>query len=450
MDCLKSPVFTERVVFLQNTQFMTREQLEDIQLRKLQYLVEYVSRNIPFYQDFLNREGLTPDDFKKIEDLKRFPLLTKKFLQENYDRFLPYGADKNALLHRTTGGSTGTPLTVYVDEDFYARDAANTQHYMQVFGLDIFSYKSIRLYGDRIPEDLLRKKAYWYLVENRKLVMSCYHINKNTVRSYVDRINDFQPMYIHTRPSSILPLANYMSYENLALKQPIRYIICDGEYLTDGQRRKIENAFQGRVINIYGHTEGCVVAHPCPKSDRLHFMPQVGIMEFLDRDGNEVTGEGAKGEIVATGFNNFVFPLIRYRTSDIGILGSDRCECGRNYRTLKSIEGRIQDYVVDKDGNLVPLAPAVFNYNDMDWRGIKEFKVFQEKEGALTLRILPEKETFAKANDMERMIKEKIEAIFGMNFKIDIEFVEALHKTEIGKYRYLEQKLNISQYFQHV
>ena len=447
MDYLKSPVFTERVIFLQNTQYMSKEELEYIQLNKFKYLVEHVNKYIPFYRDFLKKNGLAPDDFQKIEDVKRFPIIDKRLLQENYDKFLPFNVDKNSLLHRTTGGSTGTPLTVYVNPDFNARDAANTQHYMQVFGLDIFKYKSIRLYGDRIPEDLLKKDTYWYLVENRKLVMSCYHINKNTIKTYMDKIDDFRPMYIHTRPSSILPLVNYMNFENLVLKNPIRYIICDGEYLTEGQRRKIENAFQGRVINIYGHTEGCVVAHPCPKSDNLHFMPQVGIMEFLDSDSRGVTKEGEKGEIIATGFNNLMFPLIRYRTRDIGIMGTEGCACGRSYKSLRSIEGRTQDYVVDRHANLVPLAPAVFNYNDMDWRGIREFKVFQEKEGRLTLKILPEIEMAERLNEVNKMIKEKIEAIFGMNFEIEVEFVKELNKTEIGKYRYLDQKLDMSKYF---
>lgn len=444
---LKTPVFTKQVKILKNTQFWTKEKLRDLQREKLQHLVRHVSKRIPFYHRFLQKNCLTWKDFSNAEDVKKFPFITKKFLQDNYDMFLPLGVDKRSLIDRTTGGSTGTPLTVYGDAAFFARDRANTQHYMQVFDLDIFNYKSIRLYGDKIAEEVLEKGIYWYLVENRKIIMSCYHITNDTARRYVDKINEFGPVYIHTRPSSVLPLANYILQEGLRIKKPVKYIFCDGEYITDGQRKRIEAAFNGRCISIYGHTEGCVVGHSCKVSDNLHFMPQVGIVELLDAEGNEVSEEGQKGELVVTGFNNMIFPLIRYKTGDIAILGNQDCSCGRNYKILASVEGRMQDYVVDRNGNLVPLAPAIFNYNDMDWKGVREFKVFQEKEGELKFKILPESELRGRFDLTRDTFKSKIEEILGLTFDVEIELVSELHKTSIGKYRYLEQRLDMSKYF---
>jgi len=444
MKPLESSIFHETVDFLVNTQYWPKEKLYDLQVKKLQSLVKYVSENTPFYRKFLNKEGLRWEDFKKVEDVKKFPLLTKKFLQDNYDEFLPLGVDKSRLSYRTTGGSTGTPLTVYGDLDFFAKYKANTEYYMRVFGLDIFNYRSIRLYGDKIDEELLKKGVYWHTVENRKLIMSCYHITKRTAKKYVDKINEFKPVYMHTKPSSVLPLANYILNEKLAINAPVKYIFCDGEYITSGQRLKIQAAFKARVINIYGHTEGCAAAHPCELSDNLHFIPQAGIVELLDADGNEVKHEGAKGELVVTGFSNFIFPLIRYKTQDIGILGGQNCACGRNYKILSSIEGRVQDYVIDREDNLVPLAPAVFNYDDMDWKGVKEFKVLQKEKGELIFKILLESKLEARLDEIEQVFKKKISAIFGFTFDIIIEFVDELPKSKIGKYRYLEQKLELA------
>ena len=36
---------------------------------------------------------------------------------------------------------------------------------------------------------------------------------------------------------------------------------------------------------------------------------------------------------------------------------------------------------------MVPLAPAIFNYNDMDWKGIDEFKIIQKNKGKLKILI---------------------------------------------------------------
>lgn len=445
-DPLRSPVFTERVAFLEASQFWPREKLRAYQIRKLRDLIRHVQENVPFYADVLGRLKLTWESFTSLDVLKHLPTIDKRTVQNNYDAFLPRGADKFRLRHRTTGGSTGTPLTIYADDDFFARDKANTEHYMNVFGLDIFNYRSLRLYGDRIDQNIIDKGIYWRTEEGRRLVMSCYHISHETAPQYVAEINRFRPDYIHTRPSAILPLARQVVDRGLTIERPIAHMFCDGEYLTEGQRAIIERAFGGRLHNIFGHTEACVVGHPCPHSERLHYMPQVGILEVLASDGTEVEDPGAKGELVTTGFNNPIFPLLRYRTNDIGVLADQHCTCGRNYRLLERIDGRMQDYVVDRNDNIVPLAPAIFNYNDMDWKDIREFQVVQDRAGYLTFLIQPER-NLPPTDEAADQIARRIGAILGLGFSVTARFVDSIEKTAIGKHRYLDQKLDVSRYF---
>lgn len=446
-DALRSPVFEERVAFLRVSQDWSREELEEFQLKNLRYLVRHVADTIPFYSQFLKEEGLVWQDFQRLEDIKRFPTITKETIQGNYDDFLPRDADRDELFDISTGGSTGSPLTVYMDFDDIARYKANTQHYMEVIGLNIFNYRSVRMYGDKIPEERLEQDEFWYLDGDRKLVMSCYHVNKDTAAAYVDRINQHDPTYIHTRPSAILPLARYIVSEDHTLKEPVEYIITDGEYLTEGQRSTIEDAFQGRVYNIYGHTEGCVFGCSCDQSRMLHFVPQVGILELLDDDDNWVTDEGGRGEMVTTGFNNLTFPLIRYRTGDVAVHTNETCGCERAYTMVETVEGRMQDYVVDENETLTPLAPAIFNYNDMDWKGIRNFRVVQPEPGRLRFRIVREDDYDEPRNAMRKRMVGNISRIFGDTFDIELEYVDELTRTDIGKYRYLEQEIDTSEYF---
>ena len=172
-------------------------------------------------------------------------------------------------------------------------------------------------------------------------------------------------------------------------------------------------------------------------------MPQNGILELLNKNGNEVNKIGEKGKIVSTGFNNLVFPLVRYQTGDIGINGPKNCKCERNYKILSEVEGRFQDYVVDKNDNLVPLAPAIFNYSDMDWKGIDEFKIIQKNKGKLKILIQVNKKLRSQNQATLAYTKKKIGEILGSNFIIDTSFIEKLNKTSVGKYRYLDQKLKI-------
>ena len=449
LDPLETDIFLERTILLRETQFWPRDRLADLQLRKLRRLVRHVERAVPFYRDVMRTAGFTWTDIRSLDDLRRFPLIDKRTVQDAYDAFLPEGVDRSDLTARTTGGSTGTPLTVYSDLAFHGRDKANTEHYMNVFGLDIFRHRSVRLYGDAMPAAVAAEGGHWYVVDGRRLVMSCYAVTRVTAPRYVEAVNAFGPAYIHTRPSAILPLARSILADDLPVR-PVRYIFCDGEYVTDGQRRLIERAFQGRLLNVYGHTEGCLVGHPCPFSDTLHFMPQVGILELLDSTGAPVTSEGARGELVATGFNNEICPLIRYRTRDIGIMGDQSCACGRHYPLLREVEGRVQDYVVDRAGALIPLAPAVFNYNDMDWRGIREFQVVQERPGELLFRIQPEPGAWEAPSDGDAAldaITGRLSAILGTGFRVMAAFVDRIDRTVVGKHRYLCQHLDVDDRF---
>ena len=127
--------------------------------------------------------------------------------------------------------------------------------------------------------------------------MSCYHINRKTFRTYIKVLKNFKPKYIHTRASAIFPLAKYISEDNLNVNLNIKYIINDGEYLTLGQRTLIENSFNSKLINIYGHTEGALVGYPCNKTKKLHIMPQNGIIEILDKRGKKISKDGKKEKL---------------------------------------------------------------------------------------------------------------------------------------------------------
>ena len=445
-EALTTDVFKDRLNFLKHSQFWDKKEIDLYQTERIKELVEHCYNHVPFYREFMLKNDLKPSDFNTKNDVRKFPLIDKKIIQNNYRAFIPTNVEMKTLDTRTTGGSTGSPLTVYADLNFYSKDKANTEYYMSVFGQSIFSGKSIRLYGDKIEGELIEKNIFWRLENNRKLVMSCYHVNTDSIYTYLEKINDFQPSYIHTRPSSIFLLSKLADEQKLIINKGINYIFCDGEYLTKGQREMIERVFHCRVINIFGHTEGCLVGHPCMYSNNLHFMPQVGMLELIDASGNEVEEVGKLGEMVATGFNNFNFPLIRYRTYDMAVKGSNAtCQCLRNYPLIQEVEGRVQDYVLNAYGNVIPIAPAIFNYNDMDWIGVEEFRVIQKVKGEILLLVKFESSNSNKSSTLID-IQKGVALILGDGMTVHVKEVHDLSKTKIGKYRYLEQHLDLSNY----
>ena len=442
---LLTPLAKERIAFLLHSEHWSKEEHEAYQLAQLKELLTYCDEHVPFYQQLFKKYRFDPRAVRAVNAIKALPFLTKKDIQSKYDEFIPQGIKKENLIHRSTGGSTGTPLTVYADLDFLARDKANTVYYMQIAGFNPFDFKSIRLYGDKIPQDLVSSKQFWFEKDN-KLIVSCYHFAQEHFPLYVEAINRYQPDYIHSRASAIYPLSQYICQHPDALKINVGAVYLDGEFLNDAQRDVIEKAWGCRVYNIYGHTEGCTVGISCNHSRLLHFMPQVGILELLDDQGQEVTQEGAVGEMVVTGFNNRVFPLIRYRTFDMAINTQQKCACQRNYRMIKSLEGRMQDFVINKSAKAIPLAPAVFNYNDMDWQGIRQFQVEQQQVGVLNFKVVRETSCQESASSMKDRIIQAFNKIFNNTFDINLEFVDDIARTRIGKFRYLEQRLDVTRY----
>lgn len=437
----QSKKFKKRLKFLQTSQYWSSEKIKKFQISNLKRIILYAKENIPFYQKIISKNKIDYEKIKSLKVLEDFPIIDKKIIQKNPDLFLNKKKGQK-LINRTTGGSTGTPLTVWSDMDFQIKDKANTIYYTKIFGINIFKDKSVRIYGDKIPKFLINNNKYWYKKNINQLVMSSFHINSNTFENYLKQISIHKPKYIHSRSSTIFTLSKLIIENKAEIKNRLKYIFVDGEYLTKGQRNMIEETFRTRVINIYGHTEGVLVGHPCKFSNNLHFMPQNGILEFLDKEQNLINGSGKRGRIIVTGFNNYIFPLIRYDTKDVGIKSNNQCDCKRNYFLIKEVEGREQDYVLDIERKKVPLAPAIFNYDDMDWIGIEEFKVLQKTPGKILINIQKKKDFPAK--DLLKKINKKMNSIFANRILVDTAFVKKINKSNIGKHRYLEQKLKIN------
>ena len=433
------PKFRKRLSFLNESQKWSKYQHEKNQLYNLRKLYNYVKKNVPFYKDYFS--GRKNFKIKTLDDLKKFPVIDKNFIKNNYKKFLSVKMKKDNTFSRTTGGSTGNPLTILSDLNFQINDKANTFHYLSIFKKNIKKNKSVRLYGDKIPQQILRKKKYWYKKNQKQLIMSAFHISSSSIKSYVKVLQDFQPEYIHSRSSIMFLMASLILKEQIKFNLKLENIFVDGEYLTFGQRKFIEKIFKCRLINIYGHTEGALVGFNCEFSNKMHFMPQNGIIEILDSKNNNLKKEKSKGIITATGFNNYMMPMIRYKTGDVASIGKKKCKCKRNYFFVDQVEGRLQDYVLDKKSNLIPLAPAIFNYNDMDWKKIENYKVVQYQKGKIIIQVQLYLKT-KNEREVLNTISKKLKKILP-NFIIKIQKVKKIERNTIGKQRYLDQKIKI-------
>jgi phenylacetate-CoA ligase len=216
-------------------------------------------------------------------------------------------------------------------------------------------------------------------------------------------------------------------------------IFLGSENLYEWQKALIKQAFpSAKLMTWYGHTERAIWAPWCEKSEQYHVCPFYGFTEFVGADNKEVN-EGAAGELVGTSFWMQATPFIRYRTLDYAVKGPLGCrKCGRRFRIIESIEGRLQEIIVSKSGRRISM--TAINVHDDTFDEVSQFRFIQNRPGELILTVMP-KSSFSF--ESERKIVNSIGNKLGEDFVLKLVKVDEIQRTKSGKFTFLEQHLNI-------
>jgi len=114
---------------LDKSQFYASEQLRELQLKKLRQLVHGAFMHSPFWKERFAAIGLEKGDIAKLDSLDKIPVLSKRDIIEHRDQILIQGADESCLIENKSGGTTGSPLSYYLDHHKAAvREAATLRH----------------------------------------------------------------------------------------------------------------------------------------------------------------------------------------------------------------------------------------------------------------------------------------------------------------------------------
>ncbi len=432
-------VFWETYNFLKESQWWSREKLEEYQMQQLSQLLNHAYENVPYYRRVFDERGLKPKDIQGLDDLRKLPYLTKEIIQENLPELVARNYPKSKLQPVTTGGSTGQPLGLYCERGV-------TTDKEQAFLITMWGRVGFRigdryatLRGDVVPS-ASKGKSWEYNPASKNLVLSSYHMTDETLPNYIEKIREFKPAFIQAYPSTITILVRFMNENNISPFPSVKAILCASENLYPWQRELVESRLKCRVWDFYGHAERAALAGQCEKTNFYHVQSEFGIIELIDKKGNPATNENEMAEIVATGLANFACPLIRYRTMDLAVPSDAHCECGRNYPLLKDIEGRLQDLVVTRDKRLITLTALIFAQHFEAFSQVKQMQLFQQKAGELVVKIVKAPK-YSRKDEQE--IMRKMQRAVGHSLDIAFDYVDNIPRTQTGKFRFLIQELPI-------
>lgn len=402
----------------------SRKELEDIQLKKLRKLIMHAYNNVPYYRELFLKANINPE-IKKIEDIQKIPIITKKDIQANYEKIIACNIDKEMCKVTNTTGSTGIPLSVYSDNKALMYSSAIVYYAFFESGLRL-NDSIVELTGiiEDCSETIIKKNMVSSQDQPEKIIQMLKRYNPNVLYSF--------PSVFKTISHQMIDQAIDQMIDNKMKKvnglDNIRSIFTHGETLTQACRKTIESAFGAEVYNTYGSTEFNRLAFECEEHSGLHIISDSAVIELV-KDGQNV-GPGEEGEIIVTGLYNYAMPLIRYKLGDIGIMTEDdyKCPCGRNWPLIKSIEGRTDDFLTLPSGRII--SPRNINIID-NVPGIVQYRTIQEKRDRFLVQVVPANNY---SIDTDRQIKEQIKlGCVGEDVNIEIELVENIARERTGK-----------------
>jgi phenylacetate-CoA ligase len=335
---------------LDEGELLTADQLAELQLVRLQWSVRHAYDNVAAYRAKFDAAGVSPDDIRALEDLRRFPFTTKDDLRQNY----PFGmfavpTDQIARIHASSG-TTGKPTVVgYTEKD------------LEVWATVVA--RSLRASGIRAGMRVHNAYGYGLFTGGlgahaglEKLGATVIPVSGGQTARQVQLIQDFEPEAIMCTPSYLLTIADAMEEAGMDPRSSsLRVAVLGAEPWTEQMRQELEERLAIDAVDIYGLSEvmGPGVGNECVETkDGPHIWEDHFYPEIIDSETGDVLPDGTEGELVFTSLTKEAFPVIRYRTRDLTRLlpGTAR----PNMRRIAKIVGRNDDMIILRGVNLFP------------------------------------------------------------------------------------------------
>jgi len=435
------------MIYNEEYETLPREVLEALQLKRLKQVVQRVYHTVGFYRRVFDEAGVTPDDIKTLNDLKRFPFTTKQDLRDNY----PFGMfavpmSSVVRLHASSGTTGRSTVVGYTKRDidtwselmarcFVAAGLTKNDIILNAYGYGLFTGGLGIHYGAE------------------KLGASVIPMSGGNTKRQIMILQDFGPTAICCTPSYALNLAEQgkaMGVDMRSLK--LRVGIFGAEPWSEKMRQEIENVLGIKALNIFGLSEimGPGVAMECLEGRHgMHIFEDHFLVETINPETGKVLPPGEEGELVFTTITKEAFPLIRYRTRDLSNLITEPCRCGRTLHRMDRVMGRSDDMLIIRGVNVFPSQiEAVL----LTIQGVEpHYQLIVDRAGNLdTLEIQVEvgEQVFANADEvkvlqnMERQIAKDIKDYLGVSAKVKLVEPNTIQRFE-GKASRVQDKRRI-------
>ena len=396
----------------------TRDEIEKHQLKLLKNQVKYCYNNSKFYRNKFKTAGITPDDIKTLEDTQKLPFTSKFALRDNY----PFGMVTVPLaeiveLHASSG-TTGNPVVgAYTTND-----------------MDVWAELMARsLYVTGVRKEDVMHNAYGYGLFTgglgfhygaQKIGTTVLPISGGMTERQIKLMQDLGSTVLCCTPSYAIYLAEAMAQGGISPKKDlkIRMGLFGAEPWSEKIRERIEEKLQIEAFDIYGLTELCGpgVSVECSEHNGLHIWEDHFLIETIDPKTGDVLPAGEEGELVFTTLTKTGLPILRFRTRDISVIETERCECGRSHAKMLRVTGRSDDMLIIRGVNVFPsqIEYVIMGFPELE----AQYQIIVERPDALdvfTIKAeLTEQSVKMSQKDLETLrlrIRHKVNNVTGIS-----------------------------------
>lgn len=414
---------------------MSREEIAQLQLERLQSTLFRLSRNVPFYRRKFRELDFDPEELRSLEDLSKLPFTTKADLRDNY----PYGMFAVPLrevvrLH-SSSGTTGKSVVVGYTRNDVKRWAKLAARVLTAGGVTRDDVVQIAFnYG-------LFTGGFGFHYGAELLGASVIPSSSGNTRRQIQIMQDYKTTALLCTPSYALHLAGSMEEAGVNPNAlDLKWGLFGAECWSETMRAEIQERLKITATDNYGLTEimGPGVASECLERAGLHVNEDHFLAEVVDPETLTPAPLGEKGELVLTTLTKEAFPMLRFRTGDLTRLIPGACACGRTFLRMDRILGRADDMFTLRGVNVFP---AQVEAALLTVPGIEPcYQIVIEREGALdTATVLVEASTeecfdeIRKHQQMVLAIAKTLESNVGASFAVKLVEKSSLYAGDACK-----------------
>gem|GEM_PF-1148996 len=369
----------ENRMFNPKVEVMPKEELRKLQERRLRAQLRRVYESSPLHHQRFREAGVTPDEIRGVEDLRRLPLVTREDLQravkdsgDFYGGRLCVPADRLILSISPPEWPfvpledipVVTALTVadqrevvelltriWVMEGVAPKDLVQVQCWAwEAFGF-AFSFPSHTfgltsvggVLGCRIiPQELFVPDVPRTIHTGRFFkpdVLFTTETALATLESYLTPVSEGEKVTVEVAVSETTSFKvvkeeefspRSIGYRVIVLRAPFYELF----YANEEKRSRIKEVWGVEdVFTLLDIQDILFYASDCAEHCGLHVWEDAFVVEVIDAAG-ECVSAGEWGDLVLTNIFAEATPLIRYKTGITATFEDERCGCGRTHRRI--------------------------------------------------------------------------------------------------------------------